>query len=421
MIGIYLFVIILHAGAKGDIKCAEFFSNQPKLRNHVFNQPLQIVTQGKIEDFYIDHTNNYRPNNNSREFNMHSSSHEPLRQIGKFPDVFSENPISLPAAQHLQKSDFDFVKILGKGAHGTVWKVFDKYSQQFLALKEMQKSELFLSKSAKSVIEELRILKVLKHKFIVKVHYAFQDSSNLYLVQTLFSGGSLHSHLSQKVFTEAETKFVAACIVIGLDYIHSQGVLHKDIKPKNLLFDSEGYLNLADFGLAKVLTDENFKHNSGTRAFMAPEVLCKQNHGVSVDYYALGVVLYEIITGSRPYKGGSRKDYKYQLLNKPKILEKTQIPSGWDENIQDFVSKLLKIEPHQRLGYDGSAEVKSHPWLNNTDWSSLLKKTQKSPFLTTKFLKNPENSTFSESTPTDFQVNPKDWGDLFENYYYIAL
>ena len=110
--------------------------------------------------------------------------------------------------------------------------------------------------------------------------------------------------------------FFAACIIIALEYLHSQGIIHRDLKPENLVFDSEGYLRLTDLGIARIWRPDNSADTSGTPGYMAPEVLCRQNHGIAVDYFALGVIVYECMLGRRPYVGKSRQEIRDNVLAK---------------------------------------------------------------------------------------------------------
>jgi serine/threonine protein kinase len=133
----------------------------------------------------------------------------------------------------------------------------------------------------------------------------------------LCTGGDLRHHLGrQKRFTEVETKFFAACILVGLEYIHLNGIIHRDIKPENLVLDNRGYVRITDFGVARILVPENAQDTSGTPGYMAPEVMCRQNHGIGVDYYALGVMVFEFMTSRRPYLGKNRKEIRDQILSK---------------------------------------------------------------------------------------------------------
>ena len=141
----------------------------------------------------------------------------------------------------------------------------------------------------------------------------------------VLSGGDLRYHIGKnKRFSEEESSmiflmikgFFAACIIIALEYLHSQGIIHRDLKPENLVFDSEGYLRLTDLGIARIWRPDNSADTSGTPGYMAPEVLCRQNHGIAVDYFALGVIVYECMLGRRPYVGKSRQEIRDNVLAK---------------------------------------------------------------------------------------------------------
>lgn len=130
------------------------------------------------------------------------------------------------------------------------------------------------------------------------MQFAFQDRDNLYLVMDLLNGGDLRYHIARhRRFSEEQTKFFIVCILVALEYVHNKSILHRDIKPENLVFDDKGYLRVTDFGIARIWNPENSKETSGTPGYMAPEVMCRQNHGVAVDYFAIGVIAYECMMG----------------------------------------------------------------------------------------------------------------------------
>jgi serine/threonine kinase 32/serum/glucocorticoid-regulated kinase 2 len=117
-------------------------------------------------------------------------------------------------------------------------------------------------------------------------------------VLDLLSGGDLRYHISRnRRFSEEQTRFFIACIILSLEYIHNKSIIHRDIKPENLVFDDRGYLRVTDFGIARIWNPDNSKETSGTPGYMAPEVMCRQNHGVAVDYFAIGVIAYECMIG----------------------------------------------------------------------------------------------------------------------------
>eukprot|EP00828_Plagiopyla_frontata_P003327 TRINITY_DN10960_c0_g1_i2.p3 TRINITY_DN10960_c0_g1~~TRINITY_DN10960_c0_g1_i2.p3 ORF type:complete len:146 (+),score=19.01 TRINITY_DN10960_c0_g1_i2:105-542(+) len=143
--------------------------------------------------------------------------------------------------------------------------------------------------------------------------------------------------------------------------------IRDSIKPENLVFDDLGYLRLTDFGIARIWKPENLQDTSGTPGYMAPEVMCRQNHGVAVDYYAMGVIGYECMIGRRPYVGRNRKEIRDQILARQVQIQKSMIPEGWSLDAADFINKLIQRKPVNRLGLNGPEEVKSHPWFKDFD------------------------------------------------------
>ena len=169
-------------------------------------------------------------------------------------------------------------------------------------MKEMSKARILTKRSVKSVMNERQILTLLNSPFLVNMYYAFQDRENLYLVMDMLSGGDLRYHICRyRKFSEEQTRFFVACLVAGLDCCHKKDIIHRDIKPENLVIDEDGYLRITDFGIARIWRPENAQDTSGTPGYMAPEVMCRQNHTTSVDYFAVGVIAYECMHGRRPY------------------------------------------------------------------------------------------------------------------------
>ena len=273
----------------------------------------------------------------------------------------------------INKSSFSYQYAIGRGGFGKVWKVEMKRTKELLAMKEMQKLRVINKRSVHSVMNERKILEMLKNSFIVNMHFAFQDRENLYLVLDLKNGGDLMYHISRtKKFSEIQVRFFIACITNGLNYIHNNGILHRDIKPENLVFDEKGYLHITDFGIARIWTPENSKDTSGTPGYMAPEVIFRQNHDIAADYFAVGVILYELMIGRRPYIGRDRKEIRDHILSKQaRILE---VPEGWSGEAADFANKLLQRKASYRLGSKGFDEIHSHPWLVDFPWKDLAER-----------------------------------------------
>lgn len=225
-------------------------------------------------------------------------------------------------------------------------------------------------------MQENSILRQLKHPFILTMKYSFQDRSNLYLVMPNMMGGDFRFHLIQNWrFSETQTKFFVACVVTALEYIHENNIIHRDIKPENLIFDESGYLYVTDFGIAKHFVPDNAKDTSGTPGYIAPEILAWKNHSFSVDYFALGIIIYECIIGNRPYSGRTRKDFRQQVFSRQAWIKRSDVMSlDWSDEALDFCNSLIQRKTSSRLGENGIAELKQHSWLKDFDWEALLRK-----------------------------------------------
>jgi serine/threonine protein kinase len=187
------------------------------------------------------------------------------------------------------------------------------------------------------------------------MHYAFQDQDNLYLVMDVLTGGDLRYHIArQRKFTEAQTKFFIACLLEALESVHGNGIIHRDIKPENMVFQADGYLRLTDFGIARYWSPDNASETSGTPGYMAPEVMCRQNHGVAADYFAVGVMAYECMNGRRPYVGKSRREIRENIVQFQVKINDEDIPPGWTKEAADFINQCLQRKPSRRLGLQGN-------------------------------------------------------------------
>ena len=168
---------------------------------------------------------------------------------------------------------------------------------------------------------------------------------------------------------------------MGLEYCHTNNIIHRDIKPENLVLDKNGYVKITDFGIAKVYQKENSQETSGTPGYMAPEVMCFQNHTFAVDYFALGVIGYEFMKGVRPYLGKNRKEIKDKILYKQVRIKKEEIPKKWSMESADCINRLLQRKPTNRLGFRGATELKEHSWFKYYPWKDLYLGKLKSPFI----------------------------------------
>ena len=286
----------------------------------------------------------------------------------------------------MNKNYFEFEYIIGRGGFSKVWKVKLKKNGKNYALKEMLKVKIIDKKSESNVTGERDLLSKLKHPFIINIICAFQDYENLYLLLDYLSGGDLryHFNLSNK-FSENEIKFFITNIILSLEYIHSNDIIHRDIKPENLVFDNKGYLCLTDFGIAKVSKNKNISDTSGTPGYMAPEAIHGKNQSFSVDFFAVGIIGYELIIGHRPYRGKNRKEIKklMDLKEKEILIEENDNKNNlYTNDCINFFNSCLKKEVEKRIGFkNGIKELKSHIWFNNFDWQKLYNKEIKPNFI----------------------------------------
>ena len=268
-------------------------------------------------------------------------------------------------------SDFDRIKVLGKGSFGKVVLVErkDKPGTRF-AMKVLKKSKLRRVKQVERTKTERRVLERCKqHPFIMSMSYAFQTQEKLYIVLEYCSGGELFFHLSRfRKFPEHVARFYAAELALAIEFLHGQGVIYRDMKPENVLLDSEGHVKLGDFGLAKDnIWDpcQGAKSICGTPEYMAPEVLNKVGHGHSVDWWGLGMILYEMLTGLPPWYTKDRQKLFQRLRYAP-----LRIPPTMSVECASVVSAFLCRDPAERLGANGADAIKAHPFFNPKQSSS---------------------------------------------------
>ena len=323
-------------------------------------------------------------------------------------------------AEIVNRNSFDFLSIIGRGGFGKVWKVFHKKHRKEFAMKEMSKAKIIDKKSEKSVKSERDLLAKMNHPFIVNMHFSFQDNDNLYLVMDLLTGGDLRYHIcKRRRFNEEQSKFFISCILLGLEYCHTNHIIHRDIKPENLVLDANGYVHVTDFGIAKIQQPNNAKETSGTPGYMSPEVMCAQNHTIAVDYFALGVMGYEFMKGVRPYLGKSRKEIKEKIIAKQVQIKKNEIKEGWSKEAADCINRLLQRKPSHRLGLHGSSEVKNHPWFQDYPWKELYNKKLISPF------RPPDKDNYDYKYCNDVEkqgINTKQrYAEIMERINYITV
>ena len=248
-------------------------------------------------------------------------------------------------------------------------------------MKEISKVKALIKKSINSIRMERAILKDIHYNFISNLYFSFQDKDFLYLIIDYYPGGDLRFYLEQNIqFNEKQIKFFVANIVLSLRYLRLNNILHRDIKPDNLVFDKKGYLNLTDFGISKkVKNNKIIKDKSGTPGYLSPEVLTGKNQTFSSDYFSLGIIIYELIFLERPFKGKTKQELAENILDNEINLTKDQLPNNFinspnANNLVDFINKLLKRKKEKRLGHKDINEIINHQWLKDINWDNLESK-----------------------------------------------
>jgi len=251
------------------------------------------------------------------------------------------------------------------------------------AIKVVQKTYAFdTAKRLERVLAERRILnKVKGHPFIVELFWAFQSVSQLFLVLEFCPGGELFFHLQRNgKFNEAAARFYFVEILLGLEYLHEQGILYRDLKPENVLLDLDGHIRLTDFGLSKdtLQGSQLFSSFCGTWGYLPPEMIEKQGHSKSLDYYCLGCLLMLMLTGELPCEdaGDTQDMFDARCTIDPKDFKFRQPVSPAAKSL---IVAMLSRDPKQRLGSTGAAEVKKHEWLQDVDWAAFSQKAVKAP------------------------------------------
>ncbi len=316
----------------------------------------------------------------------------PLREILSRADWESRSPEVVQKKsegareEKIKKEDLVAVGTLGRGSFGLVQLMKHSKSGKTYALKQICKSQVVELGQQEHVMSEKNVMAAMNHPFIIKLFATYKDKDFLYFLLEVCLGGELFTLLrSQRLFDENTAKFYAACVVLAFEHMHAQNIIYRDLKPENLLLDSQGYIKIVDFGFAKICNEQTYTL-CGTPDYLAPEVILGQGHGKGVDWWTLGVLIYEMLASYPPfYDEDPMETYK-------KILGgQVDYPRHFSKEAVDLLSKLLNLKATKRYGVikGGATLIKQHPWFAGFDWDGLYNKQIKAPFLPE--VKNPED------------------------------
>lgn len=330
--------------------------NSPK------DQPMKIDDNDDNSIIQQTSTNNY---------DQQQASH--FQEI----DLSTDVNVSL----HAECSQFAPIKMLGSGSFANVFlvkKLVGPDAGSLYAMKILRKAKLRINDRLRSK-KERDILVDVQHPFIVKLNYAFQTEGKLFLVLDFVRGGDLFTRLNHEVmFTEEDVKFYLAESLLALTHLHSLGIIYRDFKPENILLDEDGHIKLTDFGLSKEALDTTAYSFCGTIEYMSPEVVERKGHTKTADFWSLGVVMYEMLTGSLPFYGQNRRETMEQIS---KI--KLRMPPNLSLEAQSLLKCLLKRNPMNRLGSSsrGGQDIMDHRFFKTINFELLYEKKVRPPFI----------------------------------------
>ncbi|OAX78792.1 AGC/PKA protein kinase [Emergomyces africanus] len=275
--------------------------------------------------------------------------------------------------------DFTLQRTLGTGSFGRVHLVQSRHNQRFYAIKVLKKAQVVKMKQVEHTNDERRMLQRVKHPFLITLWGTFQDSKNLYMVMDFVEGGELFSLLrkSQR-FPNPVAKFYAAEVTLALEYLHEHHIVYRDLKPENLLLDRHGHLKITDFGFAKEVRDITWTL-CGTPDYLAPEVVSSKGYNMSVDWWSLGILIFEMLCGFTPFWDSGSPMKIYENIIKCRV----KYPPYMHPDAQDLLSQLITPDLTVRLGnlHGGSQDVKDHPWFAEVTWDRLARKDIDAPYI----------------------------------------
>ena len=282
------------------------------------------------------------------------------------PNVIESAPVN---AEIVNFESFDILEEIGSGSFGIVYKVQKKAEGTIFAMKSLSKNTLEKCKQLKYAISECKIMKRLNHPFVLTLHYAFQTKKYLYLVLDFCSRGDLLGIINKKnLLSEKSARFYLAETILALEYLHSLNILYRDLKPSNILIDSEGHIKLADFGLAKenVGSANPAMSIAGSPAYLPPETINRKGTTPAADIYGLGPLLYEMLTGSPLFTGNDTM----VIYNNIKMARVAFTPYV-TESAKNLINLVINKNPERRPTIP---QLKRHIFFRRLDWKALLDK-----------------------------------------------
>ncbi|KAG9397177.1 Protein kinase domain [Carpediemonas membranifera] len=307
-------------------------------------------------------------------------------------------------ASELVLDDFEYLKTVGTGTFGRVRLVKHKVTGRFYAMKILDKKSVVQHRQVQHILNEKFILSSIQHPFIVNLAATFQTTRKLLMVLEYVPGGELFSHLRMREkFPLDIVRRYAAEIVLAFEYLHARNIVYRDLKPENLLLDEKGHIKITDFGFGKIINERTFTM-CGTPEYLAPEIIQSRGHGKAVDWWALGILIYEMTAGYPPFYDADGDPYKTyeQILSQP-----VQFTSDFDSDTRSLVRHLLQKNKSQRLGnlHGGAQDVKQHRFFDGVNWDAIFQRRTDGPIIP-KVKGADDTSNFEDYSEDDDLLDP---------------
>ncbi|EQC34487.1 AGC/PKA protein kinase, variant [Saprolegnia diclina VS20] len=310
--------------------------------------------------------------------------------LGPLQDILNkeadDRKAELTARDRVEFADLEILRTLGTGTFGRVKLVRHKGTGMAYAMKVLQKSQVVAYKQQLNILNEKNLLATCNHPFILKLYQTFKDEQCLYLLLEFVQGGELFAYLHCNErptgrIPNDHARFYASHVVLALEYLHDRMIIYRDLKPENLLIDEEGYIKVVDFGFAKICQDRTYTL-CGTPEYLAPELVLGKGHNKGVDYWAYGVLIYEMCVGASPFCNNPSDQVQ---ICRNILKEPLRFPSWVSGACKDLVSKLLDRDVSKRLGcnHGGTHAIRTHPWFHGLEWEKIIKKKEPAPWLPT--------------------------------------
>ena len=415
------------------------FSSLKNCLNNFFSKSSKKISKDEFNIKLISPLENRNIQNNIN--NIKNSKFIPLSDMSdsqdkNFPispqnskDKYKDEYQNKEFKSKITIDDFQIVKVLGTGAFGKVSLVYNEELKRYFAMKSLKKEYIKKYQQTKHTKEERKIMEKIDYPFINKLYYAFQTKKSLFMITEFMAGGEMFHHLHEcGHFDENRTRFYIAELVLAIDHLHKNNILYRDLKPENILLDEIGHIKLTDFGLSKIMNNiEKDKTYTvcGTPIYVAPEVLSGTGYNKLVDWWSLGVLLYEFLAGYSPFREmKNRIDlniYKRKLKQDPLI----------SDTAFDLIKKLCQTNVEERLGKNVK-DIKNHKFFEDIDWVKLEKKQITPPFkpkiryqgdvrnFDKMFTDMPINSTLGNKDQTMNTLSTRNSKNTYINFTYLG-